>query len=74
MDPRDHYDEIAALIAAVAKALEMEDGAVVAAIEEGRLTMEMGVDATGTHVLDVACDGRTARVAAGAVFRPGATA
>jgi hypothetical protein len=31
----------------------------------------MSVDAAGTHVLDVACDGREARIAAGAVFRPG---
>lgn len=65
------YDEINALIGAVAKALDTSEMEVVTAIEQGRLSMEMETDEQGRNYLAVACDGKSARVYQGAIFREG---
>ncbi len=60
MDEREMYDQITALVGAVAEALEMADGEVVAAIEEGRLGMETLDDEQGGHFIRATCDDRRA--------------
>jgi hypothetical protein len=70
MDEREMYDEINALIGAVAKALEVSEMEVVTAIEQGRLGLEMKIDAEGRNYVEATCDGKTAHVYQGAIFRP----
>lgn len=69
-DLRQSYDEISALVASVAKALDMNDADVVFAIEQGQLGMEMCTDAEGKNYLLVTHENRIAHVYPGAVFRP----
>lgn len=71
MEQREMYDEINALIGAVAKALDTSEMEVVTAIEQGRLAMEMLTDEQGQNFVSVTCDGREARVYQGAIFRAG---
>lgn len=72
MEDREMYDEINALIGAVAKALDVSETEVVTAIEQGRLGMEMLTDDEGRNYLEVTSDdGRVARVYQGAIFRVG---
>jgi hypothetical protein len=73
MDEREMYDEINALIGAVAKALDISEIEVVTAIEQGRLAMELKTDDKGLNFVDVACDGRSAQIYHGAIFRQGDT-
>jgi hypothetical protein len=69
METREMYQEINALVGAVAKALEISEIEVITAIEQSRLTMEMAVDEEGRNYVAVACDGRAARIYQGAIFR-----
>lgn len=69
-DPRQSYDEISALVASVAKALDMDDADVVFAIEQGQLGMEMCTDAEGQNYLLVSHEDRIAHIYQGAIFRP----
>lgn len=69
MEEREMYDEINALIGAVAKALDISEIEVVTAIEQGRLAMELKTDANGLNYVDVACDGRSAQIYHGAIYR-----
>lgn len=69
MEHREMYDEINALIGAVAKALDTSEMEVVTAIEQGRLAMEMLTDDQGQNYVSVICDGREARIYQGAIFR-----
>lgn len=71
MENREMYDEINALVGAVAKALDTSEIEVVTAIEQGRLGMEMLVDGEGRNYVSVTFDDRTARVYPGAIFREG---
>ena len=70
MENREMFDEINALVGAVAKAMEIGEGEVIAAIEQGRLGMAMIIDEHGRNCIEVIQDGRTARVYQGAIFRP----
>jgi len=71
MENREMYNEINALVGAVAKALEISEGDVVSLIEQGNLTMEMLIDDEGRNYLAVSCDERSARIYEGAIFREG---
>lgn len=71
MESREMYDEINALIGAVAKALDTSEMEVITAIEQGRLGMEMQSDDEGRNFVQVAFDGRNVRVYQGAIFREG---
>lgn len=71
MESREMYDEINALVGAVAKALDVGEMEVVTAIEQGRLGMEMLTDEDGRNFLQVAFDGRNVRIYQGAIFREG---
>lgn len=71
MENREMYDEINALVGAVAKALDTSEMEVITAIEQGRLSMEMRTDDEGRNFLQVAFDERNVRVYQGAIFREG---
>jgi hypothetical protein len=73
MDEREMFDEINALVGAVAKALDISAIEVATAIEQGRMAMEMDSDAHG-NFLTVTCDDKTAKIYQGAIFRPGDSA
>jgi hypothetical protein len=70
MDERQMYSEINALVGAVAKALSVSEIEAITAIEQGRLGMEMLTDADGRNYIQATCDGKTARIYQGAIFRP----
>ncbi len=69
MENREMFSEINALVGAVAKALEIGEGEVIAAIEQGSLGMEMITDDQGRNCVEVTSEGRTARIYQGAIFR-----
>ncbi|MGE5514861.1 MAG: hypothetical protein ACM31D_03475 [Bacteroidota bacterium] len=71
MESREMYDEINALIGAVAKALDTSEMEVITAIEQGRLSMEMLADEEGRNYVQVAFDDRNVRIYQGAIFREG---
>lgn len=71
MESREMFDEINALVGAVAKALDTSETEVVTAIEQGRLGMEMLTDGEGRNYVSVTFDDRIARVYLGAIFREG---
>jgi len=70
MDEREMFDEINALIGAVAKAMEVSEAEVITAIEQGRLGLEMMTDEQGRNYLEATCDGKSAHIYQGAIFRP----
>ncbi len=71
MDEREMFNEINALIGSIAKALSISEAEVITAIEDGRLGMEMQADAEGRNFIEATCDGTTARIYPGAIYRPG---
>jgi hypothetical protein len=71
MENREMYDEINALIGAVAKAFDTSEAEVVTAIEQGRLGMEMLADEDGRNYIAATLDERSARIYQGAIFRQG---
>ncbi len=71
MENREMYDEINALVGAVAKALDTSEMEVITAIEQGRLGMEMLSDDEGRNFVQVVFDDRTVRIYQGAIFREG---
>lgn len=70
MENREMFDEINALVGAVAKAMEISEGEVITAIEQGHLGMEMITDQQGRNCIEVTRDGRAVRIYQGAIFRP----
>lgn len=71
MENREMYDEINALVGAVAKALDTSEVEVITAIEQGRLGMEMLTDDKGQNFIAVSFDDRNVRVYPGAIYREG---
>lgn len=67
MDNREHYDEINALVGAIAKALDMEAEAVARDLELGAITLSMAEDDNGNRYVEARHGGRTAQVYQGAV-------
>ncbi|MGE4278622.1 MAG: hypothetical protein AB7G62_03480 [Magnetospirillum sp.] len=63
------FDEINALVGAVAKAFDTSETEVITAIEQGRLGMEMLVDEEGRNYIAAQLDDRAARLYQGAIFR-----
>lgn len=70
MENREMFDEINALIGAVAKALDLAEMDVIQAIEGGALGMSMIADDEGRNCVEIQYEGRTARIYQGAIFRP----
>jgi hypothetical protein len=71
MENREMFEEIAALIGSIAKAFDISDTDVVAAIEQGGLGMEMITDAEGRNCVEATHNGRVARIYPGAIYRVG---
>lgn len=71
MESREMFDEINALVGAVAKALDTSEMDVISAIEAGRLAMEMLTDGEGRNYIAVEHDGKSVRVYPGAIYRHG---
>jgi hypothetical protein len=71
MENREMYEEINALVGAVAKALDTSEIEVITAIEQGRLGMELLSDDEGRNYIAVQFDGRNVRVYPGAIYREG---
>ncbi|MBC7952712.1 MAG: hypothetical protein H7Z12_12960, partial [Rhodospirillaceae bacterium] len=68
---REMFDDINALVGAVAKAHDTSDMDVITASEEGSLAMEMMTDAEGRNFIAVDHDGKAVRVYPGAIYRQG---
>lgn len=64
---REHYEEINALVGAIAKALDMPDKDVAQEIESGAITLSMGEDDNGNRFIDVRRGDRSAQVYQGAI-------
>lgn len=71
MESREMFDEINALVGAVAKALNTSEIEVITAIEQGRLGMEMLVDEQKRNYIAVDFDERSVRIYPGAIYREG---
>lgn len=71
MENREMFDEINALVGAVATALDVSEIEVVTAIEQGRLGMELQSDDEGQNYVAVTCDDKSVRIYQGAIFREG---
>jgi len=66
-DNREMFEEINALLASVAKALEMEPEDAVRAIEAGEIAMGMETDEEGRNYIGVAHRGKVSRIYQGAI-------
>ena len=66
---REMFNEINELIGSAAKALEIGEADVVAAIEQGHLSMELLTDDDGTNYVRVECDGKIADIRHGVFLR-----
>ncbi|MGC2854740.1 hypothetical protein ACM64Y_04625 [Novispirillum sp. DQ9] len=64
---REHYDEINALVGAIAKALGLPDKDVAAEIESGAIVLGMGEDDNGNRYIEVRRGDVTAQVYQGAI-------
>lgn len=53
VDGREHYDEINALVGAIAKALGLPDEQVAKEIEAGAITLSLGEDDNANRCIDV---------------------
>ncbi len=69
---KEMYDQIAALLGTIAKALDIPEDQVGKAVEDGRVALEMGVDEDGRRYVRAAAGGRAARLYEGAIrYEPG---
>ncbi|GAA0582145.1 hypothetical protein [Caenispirillum bisanense] len=66
-DNREMYSEINALIGGLAKAFEIDDKAVVADLEAGRISLDMAADENGNRYIAATRGDRTARLYQGAI-------
>ena len=71
MESREMFDEINALVGAVAKALNTSEIEVITSIEQGRLGMELMTDGEGRNFIAVDFDDKAVRVYPGAIYREG---
>ncbi|WP_142850566.1 hypothetical protein [Telmatospirillum sp. J64-1] len=67
MDQREMYQEINALIGSIAKALNLPEADVVAALEKGEITLDFGEDENNHRFVAVTHDGRQSRIYQGAI-------
>lgn len=64
-------DELEALVAAIAKALDIPEADAAKAIEDGRVAIEMLSDGNGRNYVRVTQDGKSARIYQGAILHGG---
>lgn len=68
MSEREMYDEVVAMVGAIAKALDLGEAEAAKAVEDGRVSVELGSDDRGQRFVRVALDGRAARIYPGAIL------
>ena len=68
---REMFTEINALVGAIAKALDMDEKEVVAALESNRLAMALGEDESGNRFVEAKLGDKAARVYPGAIHHQG---
>lgn len=66
-EQREMFDEIAALVGGLMKAFDMDEAAVISALEDNAFTMTFDIDANGNNFVLAEYGGRAARLYAGAV-------
>lgn len=64
---REHYEQINALVASIAKALGLPDEQVAQEIEAGAITLALAEDDNGNRYIDVQCGETRAQVYQGAI-------
>lgn len=67
MATREYYDEINALVGALAKALHIDEKQVATELEDGTIALQMGEDDNGNRFVEATRAGSTARVYQGAI-------
>ncbi len=67
MENREMFDELNALVGAMAKALEISEEEVVKAVEANQVTITLGEDEEGRRFINVAHEGRNAQIYPGAI-------
>jgi hypothetical protein len=68
-DRREMYNEISALVAALAKTFAMKDADAAQALESGAMTLDFAEDGNGNRYVAATYQGKTARVYQGAIKR-----
>ena len=71
-ESREMYGQIATLTASIAKALDLSESDVIAALDRGEVELSFGRDANGNRFVAVVYQGAAARIYQGAIKR-GAT-
>ncbi len=64
---REMFDEISALVGGLMKAFDLDEAAVISALENNAFEMTFDVDANGNRFVLATYEGRSARLYAGAV-------
>jgi hypothetical protein len=64
---REMYKEIAALVAALAKAFETPEAEIISALDRNEITLDFARDANGNRFVMAAFGERSARVYQGAI-------
>jgi hypothetical protein len=67
LESREMHQEIAELLASVAKALAISDSDCIAALESGDLSLALDQDENGNRYINATHGGRTVRVYKGAI-------
>ena len=67
MTEKEMHGEIAALVGAIAKALDLSEADTARHLEAGDIAMVLGDDERGERFVQVTCQGRTAKIYQGAI-------
>ncbi len=59
---REMYDEIAALVGALAKTFALKESEAAAALESGNMKLDFAADANGNRFVAATFSGKTARI------------
>jgi len=64
---KEMYEEISALVGGLMKAFDLDEAAVISALERDAFSMTFDIDGNGNRFVLAEYEGRTARLYAGAV-------
>lgn len=67
MENREHFQEINALVASIAKALGQEEQQVATGLESGAITLSLAEDENGNRYIEARCGDQVAQVYQGAI-------
>lgn len=68
---REMYDEVNALVGAIAKAFDLQGEATAKALEDGSMSLVFGQDEAGNRFVEASHAGRSARIYQGAIKHEG---